>query len=180
VTTHLGQNPLDHVVLEIVGGMNGGYGPEKLDFVRNGPDGTRVSAPSPGSFRVPVGKLLVITDVDWQYAHGTPGDMQIFRLFADPLSSSSPPGSGLRVFESAIVLGPQGSGGASIAMTSGFTISSKARIGADVFPGPTGLGGLQHVLLRGYLTIAPKPVRPPRPARSSVAATRRARGRAKK
>ena len=160
MTSHLGQNPLDHVVLEIVMGMNGGYGPEKIDFVRNTADGTRAPAASPGAFRVPTGKVLVITDVDWQYAHGNPGDMQIFRLFADPLSSTTSPSHGLRVFESAIVLGPQGSGGASIAATSGFAISSKARIGVDMFPGPLAQGGLQHCLLRGYLTIAPKPPRP--------------------
>lgn len=32
-----------HVVLEVVGGMNGGCGPSQLDFVRNLPDGGQES-----------------------------------------------------------------------------------------------------------------------------------------
>jgi hypothetical protein len=37
-------------------------------------------------------------------------------------------------------------------MTSGFVVSSKARICPDVFPGPHGPpSGLQHLIVRGYL-----------------------------
>lgn len=149
MTSHLGQNPTDHVVLEMVLGVTGGFGTHRVEFVRTGPNGDQIPSPSPGGFRVPRDTMLVITDVDWQYANGGPGSMQTFRL--DPLSGPRA-GYGARVFESAVVLGPQGSGGASIAMTSGFAISPGARIGADATPGPFAPGAVQHCLLRGYLT----------------------------
>ena len=91
-----------------------------------------------GQFRVPEGSALVITDVDWQYANESkPGTMQVFRLFTAPLASDNATGS--RVFESAIVLGPDRSGGASVAMTAGFVVSSKARIGSMCFQVPSDL-----------------------------------------
>jgi hypothetical protein len=160
MSTHLGQSPQNQVVLELVGGINGGYGIHKLDWVRNLPNGTRENGTGPGGqFRVPTGAVLVITDVDWQYndTASPPGTMQIFRLFVQSLGAG-PGDDGLRVFESAIVLGPLSSGGASIAMTAGFVVSSDARIGVDVFPGPEGPpSGLQHAILRGYVTSADYP-----------------------
>ena len=45
-----------------------------------------------------------------------------------------------------------GPGGTSDAMTTGFVVTSKARVCPDVFPGPQGPpSGLQHLILRGYL-----------------------------
>jgi len=157
MSTHLGQIPQNHVVLELIGGLKGGYGPNNLDWVRNLPDGTRENGTGPGGqFRVPIGSMLVITDVDWQYEStaSQPGTMQIFRLFVVSLASTGPGfDPGLRVFESAVVLGPFSNGGASVAMTAGFVVSSNARIGVDVFPGPEGPpGGIQHAILRGYVT----------------------------
>lgn len=159
--THLDQLPANHVMLELVGGMNGGFGPGNLDFVRNLSDGNHAVAPSPGSFRVPKGKFLVVTDVDWQYIHpqGTAGagKIQILRLFVHNLTA--PQSSALRVFESTVVLSSQGQGGISESMTSGFVVSPEARIGIDVFPGPAGPpSGLQHAILRGYLTERHDPV----------------------
>jgi hypothetical protein len=153
MVSHLGQNPWEHVMLEIVMGMTGGYGPLAIEFVRTTADGVKAPGPPPGGLRVPSRKLLVITDVDWQYANGNAGQMQVLRLFLDPLAGPTA-GLGERVFESAVVLGPKGEAGRSEAMTAGFTVSSKARIGVDVVPGPTGPGKLQHLLLRGYLTAA--------------------------
>ena len=135
MTTHLGQKPKDHVVLEIVGTAEG------LDFQRNLPDGT-----SSGIFRVPRGMVLVVTDVDWQYNAGTPGERQTLRLsivnLADPTESR-------RVFESSVMLNNSGSGGISEAMTSGFVVSSAARLAVDEEPGG---GVLNHAILRGYLS----------------------------
>jgi hypothetical protein len=135
----------------MVMGMTGGFGPHLIDFVRINADGVTVSGPGGKGYRTPKKKMLIITDVDFQYANGTPGDLQTFRLMLEEIGGSGPPN---RVWESGIVLGPKGSGGASHAMTAGFAVSSKARIGADVIPGPTAPGHLQHVILRGYLTSA--------------------------
>ena len=157
MSTHLGQNPQDHVVLELVGGVLGGYGNAQLDWYRTLPNGTREIGAGPGGqFRVPLGSWLVITDVDWQYetTASPPSTMQIFRLFVVPLASTGPSDPGLRVFESAVVLGPLSSGGASVAMTAGFVVSPDARIGVDVFPGPEGPpGGIQHAIIRGYVIL---------------------------
>lgn len=160
MASHLGQEIGDHVVLELISGVNGGYGPQQYDWVRNMPDGSQEQGTGPGGqFRVPTGWALVITDVDWQYdvAAGA-GTMQVFRLFV--LSTADDPDvGGRRVFDSAIVLGPEGSGGASVAMTTGIVVSDAARLGVDVVPGAGGPGALQHAILRGYLisTTPPEP-----------------------
>ena len=104
-------------------------------------------------WRVPVGQALVITDVDWEYVHpqgvGAAGKIEVLRLFIENLAT---PSNTRRAFESTIILSSHGEGGISEAMTSGFVVSSKARICPDVFPGPLGPpSGLQHLILRGYL-----------------------------
>lgn len=142
-----------HVVLEVVGGINGGCGPGKMDFIRNLSDGTNQSGPGGLGWRVPAGRALVVTDVDWQYVHpqgaADAGKIQVLRLFIESLAS---PGDSFRAFESTITLSPQGQGGISEAATSGFVVTSKARICPNVFPGPQGPPfGLQHLILRGYL-----------------------------
>lgn len=143
----------EHVVLEVVGGMNGGCGPAQLDFVRIMSDGTAQSGAGGLGWRVPTGQALVITDVDWQYvdpqgAAGA-GKIEVLRLSIENLSSAS---NTRRAFESTITLSSQGQGGISEAMTSGFVVSSAARICPDIFPGPLGPpSGLQHLILRGYL-----------------------------
>ena|GEM_PF-4951181 len=144
------QTLAQNVVLEVVGGMKGGYGPASLDFIRNLPDGNRQSGPGGLGWRVPAGQALVVTDVDWQYVHpqGTAaaGSIDILRLFVENLAT---PGLSQRVFESTVTLSSRGEGGISQAMTTGFVVSSKARIGVDIMPGPQ--SGLQHLILRGYL-----------------------------
>jgi hypothetical protein len=101
----------------------------------------------PEGFRVPSGEVLVITDVDWQYA-GSAGTSQTFRVFIKPPKA---PGPGRRVFESTITLDREGHGGASEAMTTGFIVASNIRLAVDTSPGG---GKIQHVLLRGYLMPA--------------------------
>lgn len=142
-----------HVVMEVVGGINGGCGPAKLDFVRVLPDGNVETGPGGLGYRVPTGQALVITDVDWQYVHPqgatVAGRIMVLRLFIENIANAS---VSRRAFESTITLSSRGEGGISEAATSGFVVSSKARICPDVFPGPTGPpSGLQHLLLRGYL-----------------------------
>ena len=141
-----------HVVLEVVGGMNGGCGSAQWDFVRNLRDGHNESGPGGLGWRVPRRYALVVTDVDWQYVHpdggAAEGMIQILRLFVENLTD----GDSQREFESTLILGSRGEAGISEAMTTGFVVSSKARICPDITPGPEGPpSGLQHLLLRGYL-----------------------------
>lgn len=148
--THMGTAPSDMVVLEIVGGVQG------LMFVRNLANGQSEPAGVDG-WQVPAGRVLVITDVDWQYRHPNGfrggGEVQLFRLFLQNLDDAYSPG--VRVFESPVTLSYRGEGGASESMTTGFCVTANARIRPDVFPGPIGPpSGLQHALLRGYLMDA--------------------------
>jgi hypothetical protein len=112
--THVGQ-PIDqHVTLRVLDGEECGTVLAPLDFERIMPDGRRVV----GYFRVPKGKVFVVTDVDWGYVHpegaAGAGKLQFLRLYiqniADPRSTYD------RAFESPIVLSSQGEGGASVAM----------------------------------------------------------------
>ena len=142
-----------HVVLEIVGGMNGGCGVARLDFIRILPDANIETGPGGLGWRVPVGQALVVTDVDWQYINpqggASAGTIEVMRLSIQNLGNAA---VSRRVFESTITLSSQGQGGMSESMTTGFVVSSKGRICPDVFPGPLGPpSGLQHLMLRGYL-----------------------------
>jgi len=138
--THMRQRPSDHVTLEVIG-INRDEDPCEtgLAFVRIHPDGSR--DPVPPYFRVPANKVLVVTDVDWQYGGGQPRGVQTFRIF---ITGNDIP----RVFESTITLNDSGEGGISEAMTSGFVVASGSGICVDTFPGG---GQIQHVVLRGYL-----------------------------
>jgi len=72
MASHLGQTITNHVTLELVGGINGGFGNEGLGWIRILPNGVGQGGPGGGNFVVPGGKRLVVTDVDWQYDdHGT-------------------------------------------------------------------------------------------------------------
>lgn len=144
--THMGQPASHHVLLEAVGVASTGDPSRDLDFFRVLPDGTTTPS-GPEGFRVPNGDVLVITDIDWQYA-GSPGSSQTFRVFIKPLKDGD---HGRRVFESTITLDREGHGGASEAMTTGFVVSSNVRLAVDTAPGG---GKIQHALLRGYLMPA--------------------------
>jgi hypothetical protein len=142
--THMGQSASQHVLLESIGVANTGDPLQDIDFFRVLPDGT-LSPTGPTGFRVPKGKVMIITDVDWQYGSGPAGASQTFRVFIETLSQ---PGVRRRVFESTIQLDNSGNGGTSEAMTTGFVVSRKVRLAVDTIPGG---GKIQHVLLRGYL-----------------------------
>jgi hypothetical protein len=123
--------------------------PTGLDFFRTFPDGG-----TGGPFRVPAGQVLVVTELDWQYVHpsgaAAAGHIETLRLFIQNLAQ---PFVQRRAFESTVVLSAVGEGGASTTATTGFAVSSAAQVCADVSPGPTtGGGGLQHLIVRGYLT----------------------------
>jgi hypothetical protein len=133
--------------------MKGGCGPAKLDFVRVLPEGNIETGPGGLGYRVPEGKFLVVTDVDWQYVHPKgaegAGKIQILRLSIENLAK---PRNSRRAFDSSVTLSSQGEAGISVSMRSGFAVSSKARICPNVFPGPLGPpSGLQHLIVRGYL-----------------------------
>jgi hypothetical protein len=135
VNTHTGQPPSRHVMLEQAG-VSGGR-----DWFRIGPDGMPVDGLP---FRVPVGQMLVVTDVDWRAFDGTRGSAQTLRLFLRPLDD--PEQDGKSVFEPTIILNNSGEGGKSEAMTTGFVVSSNGFI----FPELDRSGGY-CIKIRGYL-----------------------------
>ena len=143
--THLGVPLRDMVTLEMRSGVKGGCGEERLDFLRVFPDGKSDAA----VFRVPQDRALVVTDLDWYYFQGTPGLMVVLSVLVENLAE---PSKRHRAAESAVRLGPDGVGGASEHMTSGFVVSSESRLCVEVVNSPVGSPlRLSKVLLRGYL-----------------------------
>ena len=143
--THVGAQVDDLVTLQVISGARNGCGPAKFDVFRVLPDGTSPADP----FRVPEGRALVITELDWYYFNGPPGATAILSVFAENLRDSS---KRTPVFQSPVRLGTDGVGGASERMTSGFAISSAGRLCFDLVNGTVGYPvRLSKVLLRGYL-----------------------------
>ncbi|MDX2149396.1 MAG: hypothetical protein SFV54_01580 [Bryobacteraceae bacterium] len=141
----LAADPGQIVVLEMRTDVRGGCGPARIDFFRNLPDGTQQSTP----FRVPEGTHLVVTDVDWHYYNGTPLQIQILRLIIENLENVE---VRRRAFESITNLNNSGLGGRSERLTTGFAVSSRARLCLDTFPSPIGDPvRLNSVIVRGYL-----------------------------
>ena len=143
--TRLAVPPNDFVTLEMISGAKEGCGEARLDFRRLFPDGTS----SPEVFRIPEGRLLLVTDVDWHYSSGAPGLVQILALIVENRTDQAKRHTS---FESTIRLGSDGVGGTSEHLTTGFVISSSARICIELRNGPIGSPlRLSKVLLRGYL-----------------------------
>ncbi|MGJ5819069.1 hypothetical protein [Paludibaculum fermentans] len=133
------------VLLELTTGAKDGCGPLKFEFVRTLPDGTAET----DAYRVPEGRVLVVTDVDWHFVSGPPNQLQVFRLLVQNLGDGA---KIRRAFESAVQLNGFGIGGASEHMTTGFVVAPQARICADATQGMDGsVMRLSKVLLRGYL-----------------------------
>src|SRR5688572_22817709 len=61
--THVGAQVDDLVTLQVISGARNGCGPAKFDVFRVLLDGTSPADP----FRVPEGRALVITELDWYY-----------------------------------------------------------------------------------------------------------------
>jgi hypothetical protein len=147
---HMLVPPADLVTLEMAANLPSGCGKAKLDFFRVLPDGT--SDPKP--FRVPAGRALVVTDVDWHYHSGAPGLAIVLSVLVQNLGDAD---KRHRAVESVVRLGPDGVGGAGVRMTSGFVVSPAARVCVDLINAPTGDPlRLSRVLLRGYLTDQPE------------------------
>ena len=95
---------------------------------------------------------MVVTDVDWNYHSGAPGLVQVLALVIENLTEAS---KRQTAFESTIRRGSDGVGGTSEHMTSGFVVSSAARVCVELRNGPIGPPlRLSKVLLRGYLVDA--------------------------
>lgn len=80
--SHLGQPVGNHVTLR---GAFGGALTEDIDFIRVNPDGLLSSFPP--YFRVPKGKFLIITDVDWDCTEGNPRTRQTLTISIQNLNN---------------------------------------------------------------------------------------------
>jgi hypothetical protein len=140
--THMGQSPANHVTLEstIVGNF---ITPTDLHLRKIAANGTVAPLNAP-PFRIDPGLALVVTDVDWWYRSGTPGETQILNIDLQNLSARE----SHTVFNSAITLNNKGDGVTTEAMTSGFVVNEGGRILMSNFPGG---GIIQRVIVRGYL-----------------------------
>jgi hypothetical protein len=143
--THVGTTVDDLITLQVISGARNGCGPAKFDVVRVLPDGTSGAE----GFRIPDGRSIIITELDWYYFNGPPGLTVVLSVFAENLRD---PSKRNIVFQSPLRLGSDGVGGASERMTTGFAVSSSARLCFDVLNGSVGYPmRLSKVLLRGYL-----------------------------
>jgi hypothetical protein len=151
--THIGQSVQAHVVLESASGDTGCTGSTAgTTFRRVFQDGNGALQP----FQMPPDSALIVTDVDWQYAHpsgaAAAGRRVVLRVFIQNLAD---PTERERVLESTIILNGSGEGGISEAMTTGFVVAPTAQICVDTGVNPTGPpSGLQHAILRGYFIAA--------------------------
>ena len=143
--THTRARVSDMITLQMISGARNGCGPAKFDVVRLSADGTSGSEP----FRFPEGRSMIITEVDWYYFNGPPGLMVVLSVINENLRDASKRST---VFQSPVRLGADGVGGTSERLTTGFAVSSSARLCFDVLNGSTGHPmRLSRVLLRGYL-----------------------------
>jgi hypothetical protein len=137
----LGQPIRDHVTLMCYGTVQGDSS-VTWTFYRIFPDGTV------DGFSIPQGRILVVTDVDWNYNTGEHNQAQIFSIYMKM------PKKNIRnkVFASTVIGDEYGSGGASVSMTAGFVISKMNRME----PMLEFTGYLNDIILRGYLIDVPK------------------------
>ena len=148
--THLLQNPEDHVVLTREYYV-GGCGLLESEFFRIYPDGTKDDYP----FRVPRGRLLVVTDVDWWLADFrepyNPGYATYFELALEHRVGNLI--STYRVFMDTKLDDPQNRLGRSVSMTAGFLVAPDTRICPFAQVAPTNDRDILrlHIILRGYL-----------------------------
>jgi len=160
--THMGVAATDHVVLYGLRNIAGGCTQAGYEFFRANVGGLG-TAPSPGvdgPFRLRRGRLLVVTDVDWDYIHpqgaASAGTRHELALRVQSLNT---PTQIMTVFKSGTLLNTDGKGGAQASLTSGFIVAAGARLCPIVFPGPTvdpggTSAGLQEVIVRGYVVTA--------------------------
>ena len=132
--THLGRKASEFVSLSGLFDMSG-----NVFFLRSLPNGDATP------FTVPAGKVLVITDIQWQIDSGNPGTVSRLALNVENVAN---PGLTRRVYNSVLTLNTAGVNNVTDSLTSGILVSSAAQLKANLTI-PTGaLGGL---FLIGYL-----------------------------
>jgi hypothetical protein len=132
--THLGRKASEMVSLSGLFNASG-----EIFFLRTLPDGTATS------FTIPAGKVLIITDVNWQISAGTAGTVSRLRLRIENLAN---PALIRNVYDSVITLNSAGVNGSNENLRAGIVISSAARITAlTTIPS----GALDGLYLIGYL-----------------------------
>jgi hypothetical protein len=138
MSSHLGINPEDHVVLSL-SSSDSPTGAWERVF----PDAT-----SEFPFLIPEGRFLIITDLDWQFQLAA-DEVRIqnvtLRLFVAPWDDLT---ASFCVHSSTALLDDQGYGGTSEAMTAGFVVDDAATIMWDAIPVAN---TVTNILLRGYL-----------------------------
>lgn len=133
--THLGRKASEIVSLSGLFDANG-----TIFFMRTMPDGTVNS-----QFTIPAGKVLIITDVNWQIESGNPGTVARLLLRIENIAN---PIFIRNVHNSVLTLNSAGVNGVNENLRAGIAVSSAAKITAHLTI-PTGaLGGLYLI---GYL-----------------------------
>ena len=132
--THLGRKASEMVSLS--GNFNA---TGEIFFMRTLPDGT--STP----FTIPAGKVLIITDVNWQIEAGNPGTVARLSLRIENLAN---PSFIRDVHKSVLTLNSAGVNGVNERFGAGIAVSSAAKITALL---TTPSGALGSLYLIGYL-----------------------------
>ena len=132
--THLGRKASEMVSLSGLFNNNG-----EIFFLRTLPDGT--STP----FTIPAGKVLIITDVNWQIDSGNPGTVVRLLLRIENLAN---PALIRNVHNSVFTLNSAGVNGVNERLGAGIVISSAAKITAQL-TAPSGALGALYLI--GYL-----------------------------
>jgi hypothetical protein len=132
--THLGRKASEMVSLS---GLFNNTG--EIFFLRTLPDGTSTS------FTIPAGKVLIITDVNWQIDAGNPGTVIRLLLRIENLAN---PTLIRNVHNSVLTLNSAGVSGSNERLGTGIAVSSAAKITAYL-TAPT--GALSSLYLIGYL-----------------------------
>jgi len=132
--THLGRKASEMVSLSGLFNATG-----EIFFMRTLPDGTATS------FTVPAGKVLIITDVNWQIESGNPGTVSRLVLRIENLAN---PIFIRDVHKSVFTLNSAGVNGVNERLGAGIVVSSAAKITALL---TTPSGALGSLYLIGYL-----------------------------
>jgi hypothetical protein len=97
------------------------------------------------TFKIPAGKILVITDVEWNWSneiHPFINETQLFRLFLGPKTSND-------VAKSSAMTDSNSFAAATVALTSGFTVAQGTPVCGFFAFGESGF--LANATLGGYL-----------------------------
>ena len=132
--THLGRKASEMVSLSGLFNNNG-----EIFFLRTLPDGTSTA------FTIPAGKVLIITDVNWQIDSGNPGTVVRLLLRIENLAN---PALIRNVHNSVFTLNNAGVNGVNERLGAGIVVSSAAKITAQL-TAPSGALGALYLI--GYL-----------------------------